>query len=219
MKIKIHPELSDKIVLGYLLFDRLENQADNPRLWEEIEQVSESYRNRFHSPSEALELLKPARRLYHTFGMEPTRYRPSSEALLRRVLKNKPLYRVNSIVDTANYCSLAFLLPIGLYDVDKLQGDIEARIGKEGEQYDGIRKDVIHVSGKLILADRQGAFGNPTSDSLRTCIELTTRRVLMVLFAPAGYQREKMQERLDFAAEKMLRFHPTGQLVEKNMLP
>ncbi len=218
MEIRLNPALAQKVLIGYLLFENLENQTENRALWTEIEQLAEEYRAHFSAPSEALELLKPARRLYHTFGMEPTRYRPSSEALLRRVLKNKPLYRINSIVDTANYCSLAFLLPIGLYDTKKIEGKIEIRIGRKGEQYDGIRKDIIHLSGKLVVADDLGPFGNPSSDSLRTSVNTNTRNILMILFAPGDYPKEKMGDHLEFSLTKMLRFHPTGRVVKKEIL-
>ena len=110
------------------------------------------------------------RTMYKRVGLDPTKTRPSSEALLRRVRKGDPLPRINSLVDVCNWCSLEFQLPYGLYDASRIDGDIELRIGREGESYPGIRKDAVHVGGRLTLADRQGPFGNPTSDSARTMV-------------------------------------------------
>ncbi len=99
--------------------------------------------------------LGEARRLYRAAGVDPTRTRPSSEALLRRVLREQPLPRVNAAVDAINLASLFFLLPIGLYDLDRVRGDVELRRGRAGEAYPGIRKGEIHLEGRLGLFDAQ----------------------------------------------------------------
>jgi DNA/RNA-binding domain of Phe-tRNA-synthetase-like protein len=117
-------------------------------------------------------------------GLDPTKRRPSSEALLRRVRKGDPLPRINSLVDVCNWCSLEFQLPYGLYDLAHVRGPIVLRLGREGERYAGIRKDDVHVGGRIALADDEGAFGNPTSDSARTMVTPATARALMVVFSP-----------------------------------
>ena len=109
--------------------------------------------------------LGEARRLYRSLGTDPTRTRPSSEALLRRVLKGNPLYVINNAVDACNLASLCFLLPIGLYDLERIEGDIILRLGKLGEEYDGIRKAKVHLEARLGLFDASGPFGSPTRDS------------------------------------------------------
>jgi DNA/RNA-binding domain of Phe-tRNA-synthetase-like protein len=119
-------------------------------------------------------------------GIDPTKTRPSSEALLRRVRKGDELPRINSLVDVINWCSLESQLPFGLYDLNHVRGDVTLRLGREGEEYAGIRKDVVHVGGRLTLADAEGPFGNPTSDSARTMVTTATSRALVVIFAPAG---------------------------------
>ena len=126
------------------------------------------------------------RAMYRRIGIDPTKTRPSSEALLRRVRKGGQLPRVNSAVDICNWCSVESQMPFGLYDLDRIDGDaIALRLGAEGEGYVGIRKDHVNVSGRLALVDASGPFGNPTSDSARTMVTLETRRVLFVIFAPA----------------------------------
>lgn len=138
-------------------------------------------------PPGEIEGLAPARRLYRAFGIDPTSTRPSSEALLRRILQGKPFPTVNSAVEICNLCSTSFLLPIGLYDAARIVGDVTLRQGQPGESYPGIRKDSVNVAGRPVLVDDLGPFGNPTSDSLRTCVTEDTVSLFMVIFAPADY--------------------------------
>jgi len=125
------------------------------------------------------------RAMYRRTGLDPTKRRPSSEALWRRVQKGDGLPRINSLVDVCNWCSLEFQLPYGLYDLDRVEGDVILRLGTDSESYPGIRKDDVHVSGRMTLSDARGAFGNPSSDSARTMVTNTTTRALMVVFVPA----------------------------------
>ncbi|MCB1182159.1 hypothetical protein KDM41_01915 [bacterium] len=138
--------------------------------------------------------LAEARDLYRSFGMDPSRHRPSSEALLRRVLKGNELYRISNIVDTCNLASLQFLLPIGMYDLDLVRGDVTLRVGEPGEEYAGIRKGPVHLAGRLGLFDDEGPFGSPTSDSARTCTRDVTTDVLAVIMATAGYPAARLAE-------------------------
>jgi DNA/RNA-binding domain of Phe-tRNA-synthetase-like protein len=110
----------------------------------------------------------------------------SLEALLRRIRKGEELPQINTLVDIVNWCSLETQLPFGLYDLDRIEGDVTLRIGLAGEEYEGIRKATVHVDGRLALTDARGAFGNPTSDSARTMVTTRTSRVLIVVFVPAG---------------------------------
>ena len=143
------------------------------------------------------------RTMYKRVGLDPTKTRPSSEALLRRVRKGDPLPRINSLVDVCNWCSLEFQLPYGLYDASRIDGDIELRIGREGESYPGIRKDAVHVGGRLTLADRQGPFGNPTSDSARTMVTTDTVSAVVVVFAPAEFGAARLDQVLDVTVARM----------------
>lgn len=125
------------------------------------------------------------RTMYKRVGLDPTKTRPSNEALLRRVRKGDPLPRINSMVDVINWCSVEFQLPYGLYDASKIRGAVTLRLGREGESYAGIRKDAVNVGGRITLADDDGPFGNPTSDSARTMVTTETRDALVVVYAPA----------------------------------
>ena len=150
-----------------------------------------------------IDLLAPARRLYRAFGIDPTTTRPSSEALLRRVLKGGGFPEINAAVDVGNLCSISFFLPIGLYDADKIRGGITLRRGRPDEGYVGIRKDRVGVAGRPVLVDDLGPFGNPTSDSLRTSVDAATVALLMVVFAPADTSERALAGHAAFAERLM----------------
>ena len=129
--------------------------------------------------------LAPARALYRRFGIDPTRVRPSSEALLRRLKKGEPLPRINSLVDVANALSVQLQVPVGLYDLGKVRGDeLVIRLGAEGESYTGIGKGRVNVAGRICVADAEGPCGNPSSDSARTMITNDTERAAWIYFLP-----------------------------------
>lgn len=143
------------------------------------------------------------RTMYKRIGLDPTKTRPSSEALLRRVRKGDPLPRINSLVDVCNWCSVEFQLPYGLYDAAHVEGDITLRLGAAGESYPGIRKDVVHVGGRMTLADVRGPFGNPTSDSARTMVTTATERAIVVVFAPGDTAPQRLRVVLDQTVARM----------------
>jgi DNA/RNA-binding domain of Phe-tRNA-synthetase-like protein len=158
--------------------------------------------------------LSPARELYRAFGIDPTRTRPSSEALLRRVLQGKGLPRILNAVDVCTLCSLRFLLPIGLYDAGCVRGEVVLRRGGPGESYPGIRKDEVHLEGRPTLADAEGPFGNPTSDSFRTSVTPATRALAMVIFAPSSCSRDRLAAHVAEAQTLMARYlAPAGEAV------
>jgi DNA/RNA-binding domain of Phe-tRNA-synthetase-like protein len=146
------------------------------------------------------------RTMYKRVGIDPTKTRPSSEALLRRVRKGDTLPRINSMVDVCNWCSFEFQLPYGLYDAAHIEGDVTLRIGLEGESYPGIRKDEVHVGGRITLADAMGPFGNPTSDSARTMVTTATTRALVVVFAPRDLDAKRLAQVLDATSQRMQEF-------------
>jgi DNA/RNA-binding domain of Phe-tRNA-synthetase-like protein len=126
-----------------------------------------------------------ARELYRRFGIDPTRVRPSNEALLRRLKKGEPLPRINSLVDVANAMSVQLQVPVGLYDLGKTKGeDLVIRLGVDGESYTGIGKEKVNVAGRICVADADGPIGNPSADSARTMITTSTERAVWIYFLP-----------------------------------
>ena len=127
--------------------------------------------------------LDRARELYRRFGTDPTRMRPSSEALLRRIKKGESLPRINSLVDVANALSVQFQVPVGLYDLAKVVGDVLViRLGRDGESYEGIGKEKVNVDGRICVADAAGPCGNPSADSARTMITTDTESAAWIYY-------------------------------------
>ena len=142
------------------------------------------------------------RTMYKKVGIDPTKTRPSNEALLRRVRKGDAIPRINSAVDIVNWCSLEFQLPYGLYDASKIEGAVTMRLGREGEKYAGIRKDEVNVGGRITVADDRGAFGNPTSDSARTMVTPETTELLVVIYAPTEIPKPQLERVVTATAER-----------------
>jgi DNA/RNA-binding domain of Phe-tRNA-synthetase-like protein len=205
-KVAIDTAAADRLSCGVVVLDPV-TVCDNPAVAEATASLGADLATIFagRKPSE-IPGLKEARNLYKSFGSDPSRHRPSSEALLRRVLKGLELYRISNVVDACNLSSLSFLLPVGMYDLDLVQGDIALRVGREGEQYPGIRKGDVHLAGRLGLFDSQGPFGSPTSDSARTCTSPATLRILAVIMATAAFSADRMDENISTFSHNFARF-------------
>jgi DNA/RNA-binding domain of Phe-tRNA-synthetase-like protein len=127
------------------------------------------------------------RRAFRALGKDPSRYRPSSEALLRRVAQGKGLFTVNNLVDTNNLVSLTTRFPAGAYDLARIEGAAQARLelrpGEAGDSYEAIARGPFNLANLPVLCDALGPFGSPTSDSVRTMVTAKCREVLLVLYA------------------------------------
>jgi len=218
MNIQLNPELAGRVRAAWATLEDLSHQ-EHPDFREHLERVGAGLAERFTglAPSEIPELA-PARRLYKSVGMDPTRTRPSSEALLRRELQGKGLYRLDPVVDTGNLFSLAEHLPLGLYDLDRLRGDVSLRLGGPGEGFEGIRKGRVNVEGRLCLGDAEGPFGSPSSDSARTRVREETSRVLFLVYAPADYPAHRLAAQSESLAESFAHWNGASFL-EGGMLP
>jgi DNA/RNA-binding domain of Phe-tRNA-synthetase-like protein len=133
------------------------------------------------------------RTMYKKVGLDPTKTRPSNEALLRRVKKGDSIPRINSAVDIVNWCSLEFQLPYGLYDFSKVVGAVTMRLGAEGEGYAGIRKDTVNVGGRITVADDRGPFGNPPA----------TTELLVIVYAPTEIGRAPLDKVMSATTERI----------------
>lgn len=132
--------------------------------------------------------IKTSREAYKKLGKEPSRYRVSSEALIRRILQGKGLYRINNVVDTNNLISIETGYSVGSYDLEKLHGNINFRIGNNGEKYQGIGKEIINIENLPVFSDDFGAYGSPTSDSTRAMITENSKDILTVLISFNGLE-------------------------------
>ena len=200
MRFTLAPELSSIVRPGVLWLDGATVVERDARLDAPLATAEAAVRAR--PPAE----ITAVRTMYKRVGLDPTKTRPSSEALLRRVRKGDSLPRINSMVDVCNWCSLEFQLPYGLYDAAHIDGDVELRMGVAGESYPGIRKDAVHVDGRIALADRVGPFGNPSSDSARTMVTTATTQAMLVVFAPRDVDRQRLDHVLEATSRRMAEF-------------
>jgi DNA/RNA-binding domain of Phe-tRNA-synthetase-like protein len=186
------------LTIGYLQCLVI-NQVKNQELWQEMDVLCQQiFKNMTIEELTNLTKIKLARATYKKLGKDPSRYRISSEALVRRILQGKDIYHINNIVDINNLISLKYLYSVGSYNLENLNFPIHFRIGKQGENYKGIGKEVISLENLPIFADTDGAFGSPTSDSERTMINLETRQLLMIVISFAG--DEDIKDALNDAA-------------------
>ncbi|MBI4584923.1 MAG: hypothetical protein HY717_12995 [Planctomycetes bacterium] len=193
--LQVSASLEDVVRIGVVIFKNLAIGGPNPALQQAIEGTAEELRRSLgdRRPS-SLPPVERTRRLYHQVGIDPTKNRPSSEKLLRRVLHKRPFPRINNFVDAMNLVSVRLQFPLGLYDWDRLAPPVLLRIGSPDEKYRTTAGDEINLEGKLVLVDGEGPFGNPTHDSKRAMIHAGTVRALVVIFAPADVPRRELEE-------------------------
>ena len=126
------------------------------------------------------------RKLYKKLGKDPNRYRPSAEALCRRILHDKDLYKINTMVDIINLISIKTGFSIGGFDCEKINGNLNLGVGVAGEKYEGIGRGLLNIEGLPVYRDNTGGIGTPTSDEERTKIDVTTKKLLMIINSAAG---------------------------------
>jgi DNA/RNA-binding domain of Phe-tRNA-synthetase-like protein len=202
-------QLAPGLVLG-CVEARVATEPASAALWAEMEEAAARMAARMAEPA-AEPPIAALRALYKALGKEPSRYRGSPEALLRRVRAGKELYRIHNVVDVVNLVSLATLLPIGLYDRARLAPPVVFRRGEPGETYDGIGKESLNLDGLPVLSDAGGPFGSPTSDSRRSMITEEAREIFAVVFGVTG--REALEPAVEMLAE-LLRRHASAVEVE-----
>lgn len=220
MRVIIDPDIDQLLRLGVLRLARIAAPADGgDALWAEIEGASARLAERHRGVTTGqIPGVQETRRLYRSIGLDPTKTRPSSEALLRRIIKGQALYRVHPLVDLFNLASVTSLLSVGLYDEARIRGDVvTVRRGAAGWGFEGIRRGRINVGGRLCVVDAEGPFGSPTADSARTSIEGGVERALAVFFQPADGDPARLALALDTAAELAGR-HLSAQVGDRRII-
>ncbi len=169
--------------VAYNIFDAVAVKERDEELINDLKEEQSKIRKRFNAESIREEAgLRESRRAFKALGLDPARYRPSQEALLRRIIKGEDLYLINSGVDVCNLLSVRYRLPMGLYDADKISGDLILKVGNKDDVYLALNGREVVCDDKLILCDHQGVIGSPYVDSQRTAVELKTKRFLHVLY-------------------------------------
>ena len=172
---------------GIVLVCPVVNTDSDQGLWLEMNAEIESFRQRYVVEDiNKLPGIYEMRQLYKKLGKDPNRYRPSAEALCRRILKDKNLYRINTLVDVINLISIHSGFSIGGFDYDKIEGDIRLGVGVLGENFEAIGRGLLNIEGLPVYRDEVGGIGTPTSDEERTKIDLSTKKLLMIINSAVG---------------------------------
>ena len=176
----------------------VKNSEFNQSLWIEIERFTKNLKE--NSKVKDINKFAPilaTRNTYKKLGKDPNRYRPSAEALRRRILKGNELYKINTLVDAINLISLKTGYSIGGFDASLIQGDLELGVGQKDEPFEAIARGFLNIEGLPVYRDSIGGIGTPTSDEERTKIGLGTKKLLMLMNAYSG--REGLEEAVDYA--------------------
>lgn len=185
MKIVVSPEIHSVCprFVGACVDARVSNSPYCQPLWDEINAMGNKYRSSLTTESlKQLPGIAATRRVYRACGKDPSRYRPASEALIRRLLMNKSLYQIDTLVDLTNLASIAYGYSIGGFDADKFDGEtLTLGIGRAGEPYEGIGRGMINIEGLPVYRDAMGGVGTPTSDNERTKLTLQTTHLVVLI--------------------------------------
>lgn len=183
---------------GAAVFATVRNSAYSEALWKKIEEFTLLYRSRYTTDSiKEMPAIQATRAAYKKCGKDPSRYRPSSEALCRRILRGIPLYQIDTLVDLINLASIYSGHSIGGFDLDKIEGErLVLGIGKEGEPYEGIGRGELNIGGMPVYRDSVGGIGTPTSDNERTKISEKTVHLLAIMNGYSG--KEGLEESVNY---------------------
>ena len=168
-------------------------------LWQEINKRCEQFREELTTESlKEITSIAATRQVYKASGKDPSRYRPASEALIRRVLQGKELYQRDTLVDLVNLASIVFGYSIGGFDADKFVGDtLTLGIGLKDEPYEGIGRGIINIEGLPVYRDAQGGVGTPTSDHERTKMQLQTTHLVVLINGYDGNE-QRVRENAEY---------------------
>ncbi|WP_300726952.1 B3/4 domain-containing protein [uncultured Bacteroides sp.] len=200
MEIEVSDELRNAWpqFRGVAVFATVKNTQYSEALWQRIGEFTELYRSKYTTDSiKEMPAIQATRQAYKKCGKDPSRYRPSSEALCRRILRGIPLYQIDTLVDLINLASIYSGHSIGGFDLDKIQGDkLVLGIGKAGEPYEGIGRGELNIEGMPVYRDAVGGVGTPTSDNERTKLSLETTHLLAIMNGYSG--SEGLEESVNY---------------------
>ena len=185
MKIIVSKEIESVCpnFVGACVEAKVENSEYCQELWDEIEMLGEKYKETLTTETlKDISGIAATRKVYRACGKDPSRYRPASEALIRRILQGKKLYQRDTLVDLVNLASIAYGYSIGGFDADKFEGDtLTLGIGKADEPYEGIGRGTINIEGLPVYRDLRGGVGTPTSDNERTKMGIQTTHLVVLI--------------------------------------
>lgn len=209
MKIIVSDEIETvcPTFVGACVEAQVENTPYCQELWDEIDTLGEKYKQTLTTESlKEMSGIAATRRVYRACGKDPSRYRPASEALIRRMLQGKKLYQIDTLVDLVNLASIAYGYSIGGFDADKFEGEtLTLGVGKAGEPYEGIGRGMINIEGLPVYRDEKGGVGTPTSDNERTKMELKTTHLVVLINGYDGNEQH-VRENAVFIQELLRKY-------------
>ena len=209
MKIIVSEEIKQVCpgFVGAAVEAQVTNSPYSQQLWDEIHQWEQRFREELTTESlKELSGIAATRRVYKACGKDPSRYRPASEQLIRRMLQGKELYQIDTLVDLVNLASIVYGYSIGGFDADKIVGDtLTLGIGREGEPYEGIGRGLLNIAGLPVYRDQQGGVGTPTSDNERTKMTLQTTHLLVLINGYDG-REDRVRQNAEFIQQLVRRY-------------
>lgn len=183
------------------------NTPYSKELWDEIHELEERFRQELTTESlKDLPSIAATRRVYKACGKDPSRYRPASEQLIRRMLQGKELYQIDTLVDLINLASIAYGYSIGGFDADKFVGDtLTLGVGREGEPYEGIGRGMLNIAGLPVYRDAEGGVGTPTSDHERTKMTMATTHLVVLINGYDGNE-QRVADNAHFIQELLRKY-------------
>lgn len=191
---------------GAAVYAEVTNTAFCEGLWKEIDAFTQELTTTTQTDDIKLQpAIAATREAYKRCGKDPSRYRPSAEALRRRLMRGLALYQIDTLVDLINLVSLRTGYSIGGFDADKIEGnDLVLGIGRAEEPFEGIGRGVLNIEGLPVYRDRVGGIGTPTSDNERTKMGLETRHILTIVNGYSG--QEGLQEAAEMIRELLMKY-------------
>ena len=191
---------------GVAVMAQVTNSAHNAELWREIDAFTRELRAGETAESIKLQpAIAATREAYKRCGKDPSRYRPSAEALRRRLMRGLELYQIDTLVDLINLVSLRTGYSIGGFDADKIQGtDLKLGVGRAEEPFEGIGRGVLNIEGLPVYRDAVGGIGTPTSDNERTKMDLGTQHILAIVNGYSG--QEGLREAAEMIQELLKKY-------------
>jgi len=147
------------------------------------------------------------RQLWKQLGADPNRYRHSAESLMRRVSKQNYLTPFHSGVDLNNFFSLQYEIPVGIYDIAHLKGNVEIALGNEETSYEGLNGRFNTLNHILFSRDAKGPFGSPFVDSKRTAVSEETTEALHIFYLRPSLSTEDAHKLLTSAGKMFNQIH------------
>lgn len=189
------------------------NSETSDELWSKLLEQSENIRTTYNIEeiNKRPEILS-TRQAYKKLGKDPNRYRPSSEALCRRIVRDIPIYRLNTLVDIINIVSIASGYSIGAFDYEKIQGNLILDTGRNDDQFDAIERGMLNIEGLPVFRDEISGIGTPTSDCERTKITMETTEILIIINDYLG--SSTLENAIDYC-QNLLRDFANSQNIEK----